>query len=492
MNIWIKRSLTTVAVSGGLVLAGAATAHADEQRDSSNQTDSSLSVPIEIGGLSLGSSSESSSSSSSTNETRDGDRSTTQHDSSEQRSASGGGIEVDPSRIDLGGMLSSSGSSQEESRGGDRGRGESSQSSQSQSQSEGSVSAPVELGGVKVHGHQADESRQESSSSAQDGDRTHEEHRASSDSSRSEGGLDTGGIALDPRAALGSSQQQSDSSLGGRDGIAESDSSSHTEGSLAAPIVLEGISGWFTADGTSSQEGRTHSTDGDRSSSSEHASTDHRSTDTRFGGGGLALHPHGSFSQHQSDSEASVGGTDGVRESDSASSTAFAGGTPYVFEGIWGDLVTTEESTSTETHAAADGDREVSSTESESSQQDTRVSGHSGQAAGDPTLGFLTEQSDSSSGVGDLDESRSAGTTGGGYDAPFAFGGFGALVEQGSADHHSVTDTVRDGDRTTTEQHSSHQEDRDGRDLTFDGFSGHPEGWFSSEDLTELLSADRS
>lgn len=418
MKIQIIRSLATVAVTGGLVIGGTATAYAGDSDHDSSSSDSSLSLPLEIGGLSLGSSSESSSSSSGSHTEADGDGSSTQQDSSEQHAENDTGLEVDPSRIDLLGALSNHDVSP-------------------QSKTEGSASAPIELGGVKVHQEQSGSSSEQSHSTQTDGDGSHQEHSSSQESHDSKAGLDTGAVSVNPQAGISSQDDES---------------SSHTGGEAAAPLDVEGVTGWFSWSGSTQDESGSTSTDGDESTSQSHSSSDQHATDGAFGGGGLQVDPQGSLGQHQGDD---------------ASATSLTGSAPYWFEGFWGEVSSTQQSDSTDTESATDGDESATSTESQSSHDDTTLAGHGGQAQGAPSLGLHGEQSD--------DESSAAG----GLDAPFAYEGLHGLVEQHATDHGHTSDTVTDGDESVMDEDSSTDESHQVQELDLDGIIGHPAGWFT-------------
>jgi hypothetical protein len=394
MNIWIKRSLATVAVAGGLVLAGAAAAQADDPFDaSSNSSDSngSLSAPIEIGGISVGSTSESSSSSTSTTTTTDGQQSTTDTSSTSEQSASDQGITTGPITIDPAAALSSGSSSQEESTGGSDGSNQSS----SQSDTSGSASSPVHVGGVQVHSHQDQARADQSESTSTDGDRSTTDGSATQQSSSSDTQLGVGAIDADPGASFGQAQQQSDSSLGDEDGIDQGRSSSQSQGAATSPLSFEGLSGSQATSNSSTDQDWSAATDGDRSSSTSHAQRQDDSTVLGFTGGGFATEPYGAFASGQDQRADSVGDDAGTDRADSSSWSDVTGGSPFVADGFTGAVETAQETWTADERTASDADR--STTDSETSHDQSR----DGQAfgfdgfSGDPVGQLMTDLSSS-------------------------------------------------------------------------------------------------
>jgi hypothetical protein len=500
MNVWIKRSLGTVAVAGGLMLAGAAAANADDgigshQQDSTSHSSTGFGAPIEIGGLSLGSTSEHSSSSTTSSTSTDGDRSTSHSETTGDHSSSATGIKVDPTTIDPGAMLSNGSSSHSSSTGG---RDTGSDDDSSSSATNGAASAPIHLGGISVQHQQADASTDSTKDSAKDGDQWTTDEDSSADSSSSQAGFGTGGVDINPGATLDQSQHSNGSSLGDEDGIDSSESASHTSGAASAPITVEGLTGSYATESHSADHESTSAGDGDRSWTSTSDSTDDHGTGFAFDGAGFALAPGGAFSTEQSGSDSSLGDTtgegNGIDSSDSASSTSLEGSAPYAFEGFTGELTNWQDTSSTESDSATDGDQEVTSTTTDADHDATTIGGQGGSAWGEPWFGFGTTQSSQSENGSTLGDDNTAdgstGSTWGGFDSPYGIDGVTGWVDQDSSADYGQTDTTWDGEDSSTDQTSSHEESDNGQDLGLDGLTGHPAGALSTDDLSDTSSND--
>lgn len=200
MTTFTKRSLATAAVTGLVVVGGASTAHADDDRQEQRQ-ESILGGPIELGGLNIGSQQDrSSSSSSSSTDTDAPGGSGTESSSTTEDSSSGAGLGVGGLTIDPRGAFSNNSSSTSEDDGED---------TDSQRETDLAGSLGIELEGVRGSFGQDTSSSGSSASVDSDEGGTEADRSASQEERSLAGGFDTGGIELRPGASLSDADSSS-------------------------------------------------------------------------------------------------------------------------------------------------------------------------------------------------------------------------------------------------------------------------------------------
>lgn len=496
MNIWIKRSLSTVAITGGIVFAGAAAANAaddghditSQHSESSSSSKGPASAPIELGGLDIGTSSESSTSSSSSSSSSDGDRSVEQSSSSEDSSSnesglSTGGISLDP-------QAAFSQEKQSESSNVDAGSTDSrNSSSSSTSESEASASAPIHVGGIELTTQSQKDSADESSSKAQDGDRGVSESSESSSSSNNGSSVGVGALDIDPQALLGQKSATSSERLGDEDGIRESASSSESTGEAALPVSFGGISIGTESESEKAQRDTDAVVDGDRSSARDVQSSSKDSSAASLEGLGFGFAPAFGFVQESAQESSSLGGSDGIRDTASSSASSATGEAPFHFDGLAGSLVQTSEAAGRSEQVAVDGDRSVRDVTEQSSSAADGFAARGGAFEGHPSFGLEQTSQDATSRVGDLVRTETSSTSKGEYAFPFTSEGISALFDSIREDNRASLNEVRDGDRTSSETSSDATSDRQRSSFGFEGVSGDPAGSFeqSVHEVTQNL-----
>ncbi len=474
MNIWIKRSLGTIAVTGGLVLAGAAAAQADDlgpvstSNESSSSSEGSASAPITIGGVDVGTSSESSSSSSSETTVTDGDRSSTEKVESEDSSSNGTRLMTEGISLDPGAAISRSSEADSSSTsGGTTG----SQESSSSSESSGSASAPVRIGGIEVTNDRAAESSRSSERSATDGDRSTSEKRESESSSSSSTSLGTEAITLDPQAAFERSDARESSRLG-RD-LADDSSESGTSGSASAPVSIGGLVVTDDRENAGSEKTERTATDGDRSTSEVRERSNSSSDSTSFGTGALTLEP-GTSLEHGDARESSRVGRD-LADSSSESSSSGAASLPIGFEGFVVERDTASESQDAARSEVVDGDRSSVRENASIREDESSTSFGGGGFELNPNVAFDDEQARESSRLGrDSSDSSSrsqTSTTGG---LPISFDGLTGSNESSQLRADRGASTVTDGDRSVSETVQTGSLVERGFDATGGAFTAEP------------------
>lgn len=322
MNTWIKRSLAVTAVAGGLMLAGATAANANDT-ESTSTNESSLSSPIEIGGIDAGIVQNESSSSSSTSTVTDEDGRSTSSDSSSTNTDRAAGISTDPTTIDPAAALASTQASQS-----NEGAGKTGSSEQSSSQS-GAAQAPVHVGGVTVTGQQQETTHDAQSSTVTDEDGT---RSSSSDSNgtRSTGGtLSTGALEVSPDGSISSSDSSESAEAGDDISSNEQTSSSSVDGN--APIAFEGLEAGVVNEQSRQEQSYASVTDEDGTRSS--SSRDESATSQQVGGtsGAFTASPALAFTQ-QSSSDSDRVGDEGDRKSANSQRGAYA--LPFDYDGF--------------------------------------------------------------------------------------------------------------------------------------------------------------
>lgn len=517
MNIWIKRSLGTVAVTGGLLFAGATAANADDagsslidgltgshaqahdssstgsgsessSSESSSSSRGSASAPIEVGGLDVGTRSESSSSTSSSSESTDGDRSAKESSSSQKSSThenglSTEGIELDPQAA----FGQEQASKDSDVRTGDRDG--SADSSESSSATGASASAPIRVGGIDLTSASQEAASDARASVARDGDRAVSESEESSSSNKNATDLGIGAIELDPQAAFRDARSSSSSNLGGSDGIRDAASSSASAGAASLPIRFEGIS--FSNDSEREQADRRAqaAVDGDRGVASEEGSSSTDTTSTALEGLGFGFAPQGAFETERTEESSRLGDRDGIRDDASSSSSSVEGAAPFSFEGLAGSFLGTFERATTDERVSVDGDRSTREVDEASMTTENGFAASGGAFDGKPTFGFQRSEDSVSSAVGDAVRGESTSSTSGRYAFPFDSEGITAVFESIRATNLAALSEARDGDRSTKDTRTESTRQHDETQFGTDGISGDPSGSFEQDqlDVTDLL-----
>ena len=505
MNIWIKRSLSTAAITGGLIVGGAAAASASDalgtdpsssEQQSSSSSESSFGAPLEIGGLTLGSSSESSSSSTESSTQTDGDRSTTSTDTTSDSSKNHGSITTEPIRVDLQGALSQQDASRSAnqstgSSGSTGSNGTGSSSSEQSSESSGEVKAPISIGGLTVENGDESTSATRSERTAEDGDRSTSSLSESSEAQQGSSSFGIGALELDPQAAFGETSASSSDRLGGRDGIDESAQSSSSESSASLPISFEGITASNERERESAAREASEVRDGDRFASSDQRSHERDHTRSEAEGGGFSFAPGFSSENAQARESSRLGDEDGLRDSASSSASHVEGEAPFSFDGFsFEDQAASERATHDE-RAAGSGDREVREVTQEASASERSTSVEGGAFEGHPSFGSSQERAEESSSVGDLVSSLTVREDAGHLAFPFSGGAFSFTDDQADAFERATLDAVRDGDRSSERTTHDHETTSTTTTSGFEGFSGDPRAEFRDrvEQLTQQLLA---
>lgn len=506
MNIWIKRSLGTVAVTGGLLFAGAAAANADDgsalldgltgthatqdsgssSSESSSSSKGSASAPISIGGIDAGTKSESSSSSSSSSETTDGDRSTKESSSSQKSSARENGLSTEGITLDPQASSAQEQASKDSSvRSGDR--DDAASSAESSSSTEGSASAPVRIGGLQLSSESQDTASDARQSETRDGDRAVSESEESSSSSKNATDFGIGALELDPQAAFREAGSASSSELG--DDLRDEASSSASAGAAALPVRFEGIS--FSNDTEDERADRSADAvvDGDRGVANEERSSSSDSTSTAFEGLGFGFAPQGAFEDERSDESLRLGGRDGIRDEASSSASSVEGAAPFSFDGLTGSTRGTSDEATAVERIAVDGDRSTRELTESSESTENGFAASGGAFEGRPTFGFERTEDTVSSALGDAVRGESTSSTAGSYTFPFDSEGITAVFDSIRATNEASLSQARDGDRSTTDASSESNRQQDENRFGTDGIAGNPSGSFEQEqnDVTDLF-----
>ncbi|QIM22643.1 hypothetical protein G7075_18365 [Phycicoccus sp. HDW14] len=296
MNTWIKRSLGTAAVAGGLLLGGAAMASADDGSSASQHAaDSSVSSPIRLGGIDLGATSSSSKSSSVTETRTDRDgssESSTRASKDSSKNSVGlstGDITADPSAA-ISSITKSATS-----------RDSDADTSRSSSSSEGraTAKAPVSIGGLNLTGsnEQASSGREKVTRTDEDGDtRTSESESAKASKTGYSFGI--GELTADPMGSLSGARSDA---LTRDDEDVTGASTSEAAGSFSSPLSFEGITGSFSDERASTDARRDTVTDEDGTRSQATREARASKTTGGFDTGSFAADPNGAFRTVRSD-----------------------------------------------------------------------------------------------------------------------------------------------------------------------------------------------
>jgi len=465
---WMKRCLGVASLTGGLLLAGAAVASADTGTTSDESaSDSSLSAPIELGGVSLGLDRQTESSSSEASSSTDGDTTVTSERSEQDATDESYGIDVGSVTADPAGTLTSRESSRSATAGGSEGAATSS----SESATEASGQAPVTAEGIRVTGVREESSATERSSSVTDSEGSTSQREATREESATGGTLGVGELSLNPAGELAREDSSSSATAGGRDGAARSQSASETDGALRLPVSFEGVDAAFVDDRASMTERESATSDARSSASSAERTEDASSTAFGVAGLGLASEPAARAGEQRSDSAASAGDA-AARDSESARTVGLAA--PTAVEGLTGAFVREDSSARETTSRVADENGTATRGESETSESRRALAGQTGDLTVNPFAVVTDERSSAAREAGDAASRSQDSTSTAAYELPFAASGpalVAELADATTADRWSMV-SDREGTSATRSTEADRQVTRPG--FALDGLSGAP------------------
>lgn len=286
-----KRSLAATAVAGLLVVGGAPAAMADdtphtsEQQQSEQQSENRAGVggPIELGGLSFGGEQHSETGQEDGAVETDEDGTDTRASSEKQSSSTEYGVDVGGLTIDPQAGVASDRSSSTHDTDEDRDdRGGEDAATESASKLAGGLG--IESEGVSGHFHQKSSDAGDRSATESDKSDESDESAAAHEATRSEksvgGAFDTGGFALHPEGGVAndSASAQSDDEQHG----AQDRSSGHTAGHLTFPFEYDGAG--YLLDFDKSDELTQHGSGADEDGTEGETSSDETDESTTFEG----------------------------------------------------------------------------------------------------------------------------------------------------------------------------------------------------------------
>lgn len=470
-NTWMQRCLGVATIAGGLWLAGTAAASADTGSTADDaSSSSSLSAPLEIGGVSFGVDRADSSSASESSTVTDEDGTSTSERTSDSSSADSYGVDLGAITADPAAMLEQARSSESRTAG-DAG------SSADSSSTDGSASAPVTVEGLTVTVVQERDEAATSASSTSDEDGTSSSSESTSDSSTTGGTFGIGELTADP---MGAFANRSDSSGFSAGDASTSDSSSDSSVSGALPITFEGVQGAFVDQRESTRESGSTVTDEDGTSATSERSTESSSNAFGFEGLGGTFDPTAGLTRSDERSSAQAG--DDVTRSESASSTSGDLAGPFTFDGLTGWGTSQNASTRESGSTVTDENGTTTTREASGDESSTSFAGRLGEASGDPRAWFADERSDSSATAGDADRSDSASRQWFGYAFPFEVGESGLAGEQAGSSWTERSSAVTDEDGTVRETERTDDSSATSPELVLDGLTGSPSGGYDSRD----------
>lgn len=485
MQTFIKRSLGTVALAGGFLLAGAAMASANDTGNITHSaTGSSISSPIEIGGSNAGISTQSSSSSGlSQTRTDQAGTSTSESRTSQDASKNTLGLSTGSTKVDPSAGLTQV--TNNATVGKDNGRKASSATSRS-TQAKGS--APIKVGGVSLTGTTERSSSNATKSTRANGNATRTSERSSQTASRTGAGLGTGDITANPSGTLSQATKGSSSSQDRGSNRNVSTTSSSTAGDLSSPVNLSGATASFT-DQRASQDARKETvTDrqGTRSQSEQNGSASR--TAGGLDVGAITADPAATLRDARTADQQSgnIGDNRG-----STSRSALGLSAPVRGDGLGGSF-SREDAQARDTESVV-SNREGTTRHAESTESASReaLGGQSGAFGSAPALG-LDDTRNSTSVLGDDNTSSNRDSFTAARSAlPFFSDGFAAAGDFAGTDARTTTDQVADENGTLTRTERSENAQRTTPGTSFDGLSGNPAGTFSLQDLMEQARSDR-
>jgi hypothetical protein len=378
MNIWIKRSLGTAVVAGGLLFAGAAVASACNCTGSSTSSlGTSLSAPVEIGGAHVGIQRDKSRTqdSSATRTGTDGKSTSTKRSSTSSKDS----IALDTGKI----SADPAATLRREKAPSKKRTGQQNRTDASSSRTSGAVAAPVRVGGATLSVERAKHAEDYSSSISNGSDGTQaSEYRRTTEDKKTAARLGTGDLTVKPQASI----EKADTA---RTGQLRAESSESTKDlRAAAPITFGGIDAGLATERTSTQ--RTGDCTIDENGHRMGATSTRQS---RQLGGGISV-------GRLSAKPAAVlqDGRSGTGDGNSSSASAVQLSSPFSFDGVGAGLSATRES-SRWTSSTVIGDKGTTHCEQlEQSAKGLALGGASGPISGAPSLGLADERAEGSNG----------------------------------------------------------------------------------------------
>ncbi|MEV6284062.1 hypothetical protein [Kribbella sp. NPDC051770] len=480
MNIWVKRSLSTAAVAGGLFFAGSLAAQASTETGAAEANDSaSLSSPLEIGSVGLGLSSESSSKHSSTvtHTDRRGTATTTKTSESGRKDTVGlktGKVSVNPSAT-LKSVTKAVGQKSEHGAKGSV-----------QQHSSGSVKSPISIGGTELtteHENWSATSKK-TTISGKKGSVTSEESKEQA--SKTSTSVGVGELKVDPQGSFDS--HKSVTGWFGEDGagLVGSDSKTVTEGS--SPISFGGLTAHTSQQQAATGHRKQTVTTRRGTWTEEHSDEQISGTEAGLNVGQFVADPKAIVIDRRrsifaTDGEDSVVG---LNSSDTSGKLA----APFHFDGVSGFVSQAQASKTSDSKSFENEHGSVTKTVTKESASHQAIAGKSGAISGKPSLAFLDRRNDVFATDGDDTVVASDRKSVVHSAFPYSYDGFALAGDFGQATAKTVTEEVADHSGTTTRTESDEQAERVQPAYVFDGFRGDFERTVDVAELTDLKHLD--
>jgi hypothetical protein len=477
MNIWIRRSLAATAVAGGLVVAGAAAATADES-DSSRTSQSSYSAPVEIGGASAGVEREQSNTDQQqAGSTGDGEAAHTEESSSDSR-RDAYAVQTDDARAEPTLQLSDSSDSSSESTGDGA-----IEKSEQHSDREADASSPVHVGGATATAEQEQNSQESSSARSADEDGTRSSSSASNESSHEQSTVGTGDVDAEPRAAVSDSRSSDSERVGGDNGIEQDESSSQTEADAEAPYSVDGAETHLVQDERSSESSTATSSDEDGTRSSRQSSQDASHTESWTHVGEAGGHPAAAFDNQQESSSERVG--DDIEQSESSRSTDTDASAPTWADGAETGLVRSDSTASESQASSTDEDGARSTWQRDRSESASMLTGSTREVEATPAAAFSDRRHQEDERVGNLSDSESESSSDLDAASPAEYDGAALAGDFWSSESNSSGSMLSDEDGTRSTQDAETDTERTSPEIGFDGLAADPDAELSDEQLSD-------
>ncbi|MGC4937403.1 hypothetical protein [Kribbella sp. DT2] len=476
MNVWIKRSLSTAAVAGGLFIAGAAVAQAStETGHADNSGSASLSSPLEIGSIGLGLQSESSSKHSSTvtKTGKHGTATTTKESASGRKDALGlstGKISIDPSAT-LKSVTKSSGHKSDESVKGS-----------AKQHTSGSIKAPISIGGAQLTTEHEDWSATSKKTVVKGKHGTSTSEQSKEHASKTGTSVGVGELKVNPQGSFDS--HKSIAGWFGEDGagVVGAKAGSTVKGS--SPISFGGVTA-KTSHQEASTAHRAETVTTKRGTwTEEHSSEQISSTDAGLAVGRFTADPKAVLTDRRGGFFATDGDDKVVAGSTSKTTGKLAA--PFHFDGVSGFVSQAQASKTSDSKAFENEHGSVSKTVTKESASHQAIAGKSGAISGRPSLSLVDQRNDLFATDGDDTVVLSDRKTVAHSAFPYSYDGFALAGDFGQSTAKTVTEEVADHNGTTTRTESDEQAERVQPAYVFDGFRGNPKGDFDLAELTSL------
>ncbi len=379
MNVWIKRSLSTAAVAGGLLIAGAAVAQAStETGHAGNSGSAALSSPLEIGSISLGLQSESSSEHSSTVTTtgKHGTATTTKESASGRKDALGlstGKISVDPSAT----LKSVTKSSGHKSDGNVKGS--------VKQHTSGSIKAPISIGGAKLTTEHEDWSATSKKTVVKGKNGTSTSEQSKEQASKSGTSVGVGELKVNPQGSFDSHKSIAGWFGENGAGIVGAKSGSTVKGS--APISFGGLTATTSHQEASTAHRAETLTTKRGTWTEEHSSEQISSTDAGLAVGRFTADPKAVLTDRRGGFFATDGDDEFVAGSSSKTAAKLAA--PFHFDGVSGFVSQAQASRIADSKAFENEHGSVTKTVTKESASQQAIAGKAGELTGKPALNLV-------------------------------------------------------------------------------------------------------